>query len=153
MNLPSFRPRHTVIPADAVRSNAGVLAVFSGVVRRGTWELARHLRVLTVCGSSEIDLREAVLAEGDSVIEVFCLFGSVEIVAPSGVQVIVDGDTLAAEFSDTPDPSVAPEPNGPRVIVRGTAWFGSVECESRLAGESSSQAKKRIRKARRETPG
>ena len=153
MNLPSLRTRHTIIPADAVRPNAGLLAVFSGAVKRGTWELARHLRVATIFGSAEIDLREAVLAEGDSVIEVFCLFGSVEIVAPSGVQMIVDGDTLAAEFSDTPDPSVAPEPDGPRVIVKGTAWFGSVECESRLPGESSSQAKKRIRKARREALG
>lgn len=149
MNLPSLRPRHTVIPANAVRASAGVLAVMSGVVRKGPWELPRQLRIATVMGSAEIDLREAVLAEGESHIEVFCLFGSVEIVVPSGVEVIVDGDAFAGGFEFKPDPAVPPEASGPRIVIHGSAYFGAVECEARLAGESEGQAKKRIRLARR----
>ena len=151
MNLPSLRPRHSVIPAEAVRERAGLLAVMSGMVRKGPWELPRNFRVATVMGSAEIDLREAVLAEGDSTIEIFCLFGSVEIVVPSGVEVVVDGDAFAGEFSYTPDPSVAVAPAGgaPRIVIHGSAYFGAVECEARLAGESDGQAKKRIRLARR----
>jgi Cell wall-active antibiotics response 4TMS YvqF len=149
MNLPRLRPRHTVIPAHAVRDSAGVLAVMSGVARKGPWELARKFRIATVMGSAEIDLREAVLAEGESHIEIFCLFGSVEIVVPSGVEVVVDGDAFVGEFSHKPDPSVRVEPGAPRIVIHGNAAFGSVECESRLAGESEGQAKKRIRLARR----
>ncbi|MBL8958566.1 MAG: hypothetical protein JNJ98_01850 [Gemmatimonadetes bacterium] len=149
MNLPRLRVRHTVIPANAVRASAGVLAVMSGVVRKGPWELPRQFRIATVMGSTEIDLREAVLAEGESHIEVFCLFGSVEITVPSGVEVVVDGDAFAGEFSHTPDPSVPIDPGAPRIVIHGSAYFGAVECDARMAGESEGQAKKRIRLARR----
>lgn len=153
MNLPAIRPRHTVIPADAVRERAGVLAVMSGTTRKGAWELPRQLRVAAVMGSAELDLREAVLAEGDSVIEVFCLFGSVDILVPSGVQLVVDGDAFAGDFSASHDGTVAPEPGAPRIIVRGSAYFGAVECASRLAGESQSAAKRRIKRADRLSSG
>jgi Cell wall-active antibiotics response 4TMS YvqF len=149
MNLPRLRVRHTVIPANAVRDSAGVLAVMSGVVRKGPWELPRKFRIASVMGSAEIDLREAVLAEGESHIEVFCLFGSVEITVPSGVEVVVDGDAFAGEFSHAPDPSVPTDPGAPRIVIHGSAYFGAVECDVRLAGESEGQAKKRIRLARR----
>jgi hypothetical protein len=149
MTPPMLRPRHTVIPAEAVRESAGVLAVFSGSVRKGPWELPRRFRVAAVMGSAEIDLREAVLAEGESQIEVFCLCGSVEIVVPSGVEVVVDGDAFAGTFEHTPDPTIVPEPGAPRIVIRGDAYFGAVECEARFAGESEGQARKRIKLARR----
>ena len=149
MTPPMLRPRHTVIPADAVRESAGLLAVFSGMVRKGPWELPRRFRIAAVMGSAEIDLREAVLAEGESLVEIFCLFGAVEIVVPSGVEVVVDGDAFAGTFGHVPDPTMVPAPGAPRIVIRGDAYFGAVECEARLAGESEGQAKKRIKLARR----
>lgn len=149
MTLPTPRARHTVIPAEAVRERSGVLAVMSGHVKKGPWEVPRQLRVAAVMGSAELDLREAILAEGVTVIEVFCLLGSVEIIAPSGVHIDVDGDTFAGEFNAEGDPQYAPESGSPRIVVRGSAYFGSVECSSRLPGESPSKARRRIKAARR----
>ncbi len=153
MTLPTSRPRHTVIPAEAVRERAGLLSAFGGTVRKGAWELPRRFRIASICGSVEIDLREAVLAEGTSEIEVFCLFGSVEIVVPSGVEVVVDGDAFAGAFEHEQDPTVVPAPGGPKIHIHGSAYFGAVECETRLAGESEGQAKRRIKLTRKAALG
>jgi formylmethanofuran dehydrogenase subunit D len=143
MNLPARLERHTIVPAHSVRPRAGVLSVFSGQVRRGPWEMPQHLRLAAVMGSVEVDLREALIPEGDSEIEVFCLFGSVELVLPPGVIIEFDGDAFAGSFEFTPDSMYAPPVGAPRIRVTGSATFGSVECEVRIAGESASEAKRR----------
>lgn len=143
MTLPRRLERHTVVPAHSVRQRAGTMAVFSGQSRRGPWELPRLMRVAAVFGSVELDLREALIADGDSDIEVFCLFGSVEIVCPPGILVECEGDAFAGEFTHTPDSMFMPGPGAPKVRISGSATFGAVECEVRLAGESASEAKRR----------
>ncbi len=143
MPLPSRLERHTVVPADTVRPRGGVMAVFSGQKRTGPWELPRHMRVAAVMGSVELDLREAVMAEGEIEIEIFCLFGSVEICVPPGVQVECDGDAFAGEFGYSPDSMFMPQLGAPRVRITGSATFGEVKCETRLPGETASEAKRR----------
>ena len=149
MSLPVRTDRHVVVPADGVRERAGVLAVMSGQERRGPWELPRFLRVACIMGSTELDLREARIADGESVIEVFCLFGSVEVLVPPGIFVDVDGDALAGEFAHAPDPTILPAPGAPRIRIRGSAYFGSVSCAARLAGEGERAARKRLKAAGR----
>ena len=138
-------PRHSVIPAGQARDRAGVLSFFSGQERKGAWELPRHLRVMCVMGSVELDLREARIPEGESVIEIVAVLGSVEILVPPNVHLELDGDALVGEFSFKPDGSVLPSPGAPRITVRGSAIAASVECEARFAGESERQAKKRLK--------
>jgi hypothetical protein len=149
MSLPVRPDRHVVVPSTEVRERAGILAVLSSQERRGSWDVPRYLRIACVMGSTELDLREARIAEGESVIEVFCLLGSVELLVPPGVFVEVDGDALGGEFSNATDPTIQPPPGAPRIRVTGSACLGSVECEARLAGEGKRAAAKRIKAARK----
>jgi hypothetical protein len=150
MSLPVRIERHTIVSADSVQERAGMLTAFSGRVRRGPWELPRHLRVACIFGSNELDLREAIIADGESVIEILCVFGSVEITVPPGIAVNCDGDAFVGEFSFDPDPMFPAQPGWPRLIIRGSAHFGAVECTTMLAGEQASQRKRRIKQARKE---
>lgn len=137
--------RHSVIPAGQERERAGVLSFFSGQERKGAWELPRELRVMCVIGSVELDLREARIPEGESVIEIVACFGSVEILVPPNIQVDLEGDGLAGEFSFNPDGSAPPPPGAPRIRIRGTAIMASVECEARFAGENKRAARRRLK--------
>lgn len=139
-----------VLPSAAVRERGGVLSFFGSQQRQGAWEVPRHLRVACCLGSVELDLREAILSEGDTVVEVIAVLGSVEILLPPGIRVDVEGDALGGEYSFTPDPTTAPVPGAPRIILRGNAIMASVEAESRFAGERKRDAARRVKAARRE---
>jgi hypothetical protein len=139
-----------VLPSAAVRERGGVLSFFGAQSRQGAWEVPRQLRVACCLGSVELDFREAILAEGDTVVEVIAVLGSVEILLPPGVRVEFDGDALGGEYTFTPDPTAAPVPGAPRIILRGNAILASVEAESRYAGERKRDAARRIKAARRQ---
>ena len=137
--------RHSVIPVGHERDRAGILSFFSSQERKGAWELPRQLRVMCVMGSVVLDLREARIPEGESVIEVVAWFGSVEIIVPPDIHVELDGDALVGEFSFSPDGSAPPLPGAPRIRLRGNAIVASVECEARFAGEGKRAASKRLK--------
>lgn len=150
MPLPSRLDRFTVLPDDEVRERGGVLSFFGAQKREGAWEVPRHLRVACCMGSVELDLREAILAQGDTVIEVIAFMGSVEILLPPGVRVDLDGDALAGEYTFTPDPTALAPRGAPRIVLKGNAIFASVEAESRYAGEKKRDAQRRMKAARRQ---
>ena len=149
MNLPVRSIRHSVVPAAEVRERAGVLSVFSGQSRQGVWTVPRELRVMTVCGSVELDLREARIADGETRIHLFALFGSVELLLPPGVRVEVDADGLAASFEVVPDSTIPLPPDAPTIRITGNAYFASVEGSMRYADESPREARRRIKAATR----
>jgi hypothetical protein len=140
--------RHRVVPLEEVRDRAGVLSVFSSQERKGEWELARHMRIACVMGSAELDLREARIPAGVSEIEIFCLFGSVELIVPPGVRVDAAGDALMGEFSLKGDPTVVAPPGAPVIRIVGSAYMASVEIFVRYAGERPRDARRRIRSSR-----
>jgi hypothetical protein len=101
-------------------------------------------------GSAVIDLREARIPDGKSVIEIFTIFGSVEVLVPPGVRVESEGDALAGEFSVEPSaPEEGPAMNAPVVRLVGNAYFASVTAEVRYAGETAKGARQRIKRAAR----
>lgn len=145
--MPAFR--HTIVPASEVRERAGVLSVFSGQSRQGEWTVPRELRIAAVFGSVDLDLREARIAAGETQINIYALFGSVEVLFPPGVRVEVDGDGFAASFQVVPDSTIPLPPDAPTIRITGSAYFASVEGSVRFAGESQRDAKKRIKAAAR----
>ncbi|MBC7896685.1 MAG: hypothetical protein H7066_14810 [Cytophagaceae bacterium] len=150
MPLPSRLDRYSVLPTEAVRERGGVLSFFGSQKREGGWEVPRHLRVACCMGSVELDLREAILSEGDTVIEVIAFMGSVEILLPPGVRVDMEGDALVGEYTFTPDPTALAPRGAPRIILQGNAILASVEAESRYAGERKRDAQRRVKAARRQ---
>lgn len=142
--LPVPQPPVTVVPDAQVRERAGILAFLSSQARTGRWDLPQHLRVLGLFGSVEVDLRQARFPAGGVTLEVVAIFGSVEIILPSGVHADVDGDATLGEFSLTPDPGGPAGPDAPRVRITGHAILSSVEVQYWLAGEDEWAAKARM---------
>jgi hypothetical protein len=125
-----------------------VLSVFGANTRRGAWEPAERVEAASIFGSVTLDLREASLYDVTR-IQCFCLFGNVEVLVPSDVDVDANGvgifggfeerhrrgggagvvraigRVLRGESRDT-EPPEEPVEDPPLLEVRGFALFGSV---------------------------
>jgi hypothetical protein len=112
-------------PAQA----AGVVAFLSSTERDGRWELPRHFRALSVLGNVEIDLRDATIAVGVSVIEAVAVLGNIEITVPPDVAVESEGDSLLGSFAVKYQKGIGPLPAmaDRRVRITGTAYAANVE--------------------------
>lgn len=109
----------------------GIVAVFSENKKEGYWALPRHLRVLTVFGNVTIDLREAMILPGESVIEAVAVFAEVKVVVPPYLNVQCDGDALMGEFgfkkSKRDEMTLQrPDPDAPLIRIIGSAYMASV---------------------------
>lgn len=109
----------------------GIVAVFSESRKEGYWALPRHLRVLAVFGNVTIDLRDATILPGESVIEAVAVFAEVKVTVPPHIIVECDGDAFMGEFafkkSKRDDATLPrPDPGAPVVRVIGTAFMASV---------------------------
>jgi hypothetical protein len=116
-------------PVAPETSRGGVVSFLSSNERQGRWELPRHFRVLAVLGNVELDLREAVIGIGVSVIEAVAVMGNIEITVPPEVAVESDGDSLLGSFVvKYKRPASAASANGLRTVrIIGTAYVASVE--------------------------
>ena len=118
----------------------GVVSIFSGNEKKGRWELPRHMRVLAIFGGVKLDLREAIVAPGESVIETLCIFGGIEIVPPE-LDVQCDGDAIMGAFTlhrSRKGPASLPAPLGAPVIrVIGDAYMGAVTVQVKAPREKA----------------
>jgi hypothetical protein len=110
------------------RSAAGVVSFLSSNERKGRWEMPRQFRALAVLGNVELDLRDAEIGYGLSVVEAVAVMGGIDLIIPPHVTVECDGDSLLGSFTlkyeGKASPSVA---SRERVIrVTGTAYLGAV---------------------------
>ena len=106
----------------------GVVSILSSNEKRGPWELPRHLRALAILGNVEIDLRDAIVGYGLSVIEAVAVLGNIEITVPPEITVECDGDALAGTFALKYEGRVNTGlTNRDRIVrVSGTAYMASV---------------------------
>ena len=132
--MSEYRGRHELIgsggdmPPTPAR---GIVAVFSENKKEGYWALPRHLRVLTVFGNVTIDLREAMILPGESVIEAVAVFAEVKVFVPPYLNVECDGDALMGEFgfkkSKRDEMTLQrPDPDAPFIRIIGSAYMASV---------------------------
>ena len=86
---------------EATGSNpvTGVVSFLSNNTKQGSWELPRRMRALSVLGNIEIDLRDAQIGFGVSVIEAVSVLGNIDITIPPEVAVECDGDALLGSFT------------------------------------------------------
>lgn len=120
----------------------GVVSIFSENRKKGRWELPRHMRVLAIFGSATIDLRQAFVGPGVSVIEALTIFGNIEIIVPPEIAVECDGDAIMGTFTlkrSRRGPASLPAPLGaPVVRVIGDAYFASVTVQVKAPREKAS---------------
>lgn len=117
----------------------GVVSIFSGNEKKGRWELPRYMRVLAIFGSVKLDLRQAFVEPGESVIETLCIFGGIEIIVPPELDVQCDGDAVMGAFtlhrSRKGPASLPPPPGAPVIRVIGDAYAGAVTIQVKAPKE------------------
>jgi hypothetical protein len=117
-----------------------ITCVFSENKRVGRWRMPRALRLVTVFGETELDLRE-VQTDADVVdIRGRCVFGSVKVIVPEGVEVELLGSAVFAsrKMRLAPVPRVA---GTPLVRVDINTYFGEVDVFSRGPNSGSALAR------------
>jgi len=107
----------------------GLVSFLSSNEREGRWELPRHFRALAVFGNIELDLRDAVIGIGVSVIEAVAVMGNIEITIPPDIAVETDGDSLLGSFVVKYKGRASAAQAIPLRTVRitGTAYVSSIE--------------------------
>ena len=120
-------------------------AVFSSVERRGPWSVPRHLDVRVVCGSAELDLRQAVLHPGVTTIDISVSMGSIELIVPPHIGVDVNVSTAMGSVEHgEPLAPLLEDTSRPVIRVTGGVRFGSCEVVTLLPGETRSDCERRV---------
>jgi hypothetical protein len=120
-------------------------AVFGGIERGGRWVVPRRLQVIAVFGGVALDLREAVFLPGVTEIHVVAAFGGVQVIVPPSLAVDVSGTAVLGGFAHLGRAPVPFQPGRPLLRVHGRATLGGVAVETRLPGESETDAHRRRR--------
>ncbi|MFB4307711.1 DUF1707 domain-containing protein [Actinomadura sp. GTD37] len=112
-----------------------LVAIFSGVERKGRWLVEPTTNVSCVFGGADLDFRQAVLSRGEVTVNVTCVFGGVNMIVPPGVRVV--GSTTAIfGGSELPEDDTA-DADAPVIRITGMVLFGGVSVSRRAIGEKS----------------
>ena len=118
----------------AVPTRSFVGAVFGGAVRKGPWVVPRDLKVVAVMGGVELDFREAQFAEGVTELDIFTMFGGVDIKLPLGLRVECNGIGIMGGFSVVTD-EADPDPDAPVLRISGFSVMGGVDAKLKRFGK------------------
>jgi predicted membrane protein len=99
--------------------------MMGGIERKVSAQSFRGGEVNAVMGGADIDLRGATLASEGAILDVFAMFGGVDVIVPEGWRVIGHVTPVLGAFEDSTMPPT--EPNAPTLNVRGLAVMGGVE--------------------------
>jgi predicted membrane protein len=106
-------------------STVNAVAVLAGASRSSNARDFRGGDFVAFMGGCEVDLRQAQIEGEPAVIDVFVLWGGVELKVPKDWTVVVKGLPLLAAFEDKTEPPA--ENTGQVLIVKGFAIMGGVE--------------------------
>lgn len=88
-------------------------------------------KVTAIFGGSKIDLRNAELAPGQNVIDVFCMFGGTTIIVPESWNVKHDVISILGGFSHKRHPNANTTIDvGKELVIKGFTMFGGGEIKS-----------------------
>jgi hypothetical protein len=138
------------VPASRVKERGFMVAVLGGMERKGRWIPARQNFAFSVMGGMTLDFREALLPPGETEVWIFTIMGGADVIVPPGLTVESDGVAILGGFEHREDVEVAPDPESPILRLRGVALMGGVDVTVRYPGETSREAKRRRRFARKE---
>lgn len=144
VEAPSTALAAVPVATPAVTSEQdGITAVFGGVERRGPWVLPRRLEVRAFFGGIVLDLREAILPPGRTEIHVAAVMGGVQVIVPPSLPVEVSGTAILGGFAHLDRVPAQLDASRPSLRVSGLAMMGGVAVETRLSGESETDAHRR----------
>lgn len=116
--------------AGQSKGSENLIAVFGGCERKGRWLVEPRTNVSVLCGSVELDLREAVLSQHEVTIQLAVIMGGVDITVPNGVRVINNTSAILGG-ADLHKTDQVVDPNAPVVRLTGTCMLGGVEVKAK----------------------
>jgi len=123
----SDSPESLVGEASAV-GHASSTAILSDCTRRGVWNVPAQHSAFSLIGSITLDLREAVLAARETLINASTVVGDIKIIIPDHMNAVVDGTPILGDYGQVKDKVPANlGPDSPTIRVRGVALLGSVK--------------------------
>jgi Domain of unknown function (DUF5668) len=116
-----FFPRE----AGRVGPKIDASAYFAGSQRKVVTDEFSAADVDAVIAATTLDLRPARLAGGAAVVDVFALWGGIDLIVPGEWRVVSDVTPILGVFQDL---TVVPaDPSAPTLIVRGSVVMGGIE--------------------------
>lgn len=111
-------------PPTSGANRISALALMSGNVRRNTTSNFIGGDVTAIMGGCEIDLRDAKIGDEPAVIDVFALWGGIELKVPQSWQVVSEVTPILGGFENKARTAATSEQ---KLIVKGMAVMGGIE--------------------------
>lgn len=127
VHLASESGSATELPAPEPRRH---VAIFSGFNRKGVWTVPAELRLLTLMGGAELDLRHASFAAQEVVITINAFLGGARVIVGPRTRVVMEGVGIMGGYSGPSGLVKAQlDHDSPVVRIRGLAIWGGVSVE------------------------
>jgi hypothetical protein len=145
-DLPAHMPRSAV----ASRSASGapvvpgrkdrIVAILSGVTRKGFWRADPQINVFALMGGAELDFRGADLPDGEVTLKATCLLGGMKITVPPEMRVVDSGVSIMGGHDIDGDTPESASVGAPVLRITGTCIMGGIEIRRRVRkpGQSGS---------------
>jgi len=125
-------------------------AILGGFEKKGRWSVPREMKVTCFWGGGHLDFREAQFAPGITELHITAVMGGLEIIVPPWLSVECDATAIMGGFEELDRGHGEPDPGRSLLRITGFALMGGVSIETRLPGETRREAKRRIRKERKQ---
>jgi hypothetical protein len=118
---------------------AKMVAVLSGIQRKGAWRVPREINAVNVVGGTELDLREAILPAREIRIRAICILGGMEITVPPEMHVIDNGWALLGGREIPPESTESASPDAPVLRLTGVSILGGIEVRRKRRKDDGSR--------------
>lgn len=127
----SWRSGHVVSKGVSGDDYIDYVNIFSGGERQVSSQDFKGGKITSIFGGIELDLTKAQLAQGDSVIEIACIFGGATLIVPNNWYIIIEVTPILGGFTDSrklvPGTSVD---SSRHLVIKGAVIFGGGEVKS-----------------------
>jgi hypothetical protein len=106
-----------------------ITAIMGAAVRKGAWEPAELVQVISIMGGVELDFRDAVMLDGVTEVEIRTIMGGVTIIVPDDIDVETEGMGIMGGFEHLGH--ISGDPDAPLLRITGFAIMGGVEIKLR----------------------
>jgi predicted membrane protein len=127
-----WRAFHRPVPQDLsgdADASLSMLAVLGGTNRRVVSQAFQHAEITAFMGGGKLDLRDATMAPGGAVIDVFAVMGGFEVLVPSTWSVDVSVTPFMGGYDDKTQPPTSS--TAPLLRVRGFIAMGGLDIKNR----------------------
>ena len=138
-NLARDLPANPATSVSAAELSEEHRAFGSHLIRSGPWPLPHHSSWRSIFGTIDLDLRQARLAGPETVLEVYNLFGTVTVIVPDGIELVVRGGGLFAS-QKIESPQRPPIAGGPKLTIDTRGAGGTLHVRARAPGRGLAES-------------